>query len=92
LFVKFLIIFQLKNEAKSVNITKWSFLSGEEFYRINEDADESLLDIVSTDSQIIYILKENYHELDENVKHINESINKKVKLVYNDNISNYLKF
>jgi hypothetical protein len=33
-------------------------LNGEEFYRINEDSDECLLDIVSFD-EIVYILDEN---------------------------------
>jgi len=40
---------------------------GEEFYRISDDSDECLLDIVSS-SEIVYIL-------DENPKYTNKSYN-----------------
>ncbi len=48
----------IKNCANGFYTDKWSFLNGEEFYRISDDSDECLLDIVSTE-EIIYILDEN---------------------------------
>ncbi len=47
-----------QNCANGFYTDKWSFLNGEEFYRISDDSDECLLDIVSTE-EIIYILDEN---------------------------------
>ncbi|CAF0912758.1 unnamed protein product [Brachionus calyciflorus] len=60
------ISFLLTNCANGFYTSKWTFLSGEEFYRISDDSDECLLDLVSTD-EIIYIL-------DENPRYTNKSL------------------
>lgn len=57
----------LKNCANGFYTSKWTFLNGEEFYRVSDDSDECLLDLVSSD-EIIYIL-------DENPKFTNKTFN-----------------
>lgn len=57
----------LKNCASGFYCSKWSFLSAEEFYRISDDSDECLLDIVSSD-EIIYILDESDGEYENTSK------------------------
>jgi diacylglycerol kinase (ATP) len=69
----------ITNCANGFFTDKWSFLNGEEFYRISDDSDECLLDIVSS-SEVIFIL-------DENPKFTNKSYNSNLNLIKNNETS-----
>ena len=53
----------INNCASGFHTDHWTFLNGDEFYRVAaaEDADECLLDIVSAQDDIVYILDEQAH-------------------------------
>lgn len=55
----------LKNCTKVVYSFKWTFLNGDEFFRISEDSDECLIDLLTSD-WIIYILDETTRDTDPN--------------------------
>jgi hypothetical protein len=61
----------LTNNANGFYTSKWTFLNGEEFYRVSDDSDECLLDLVSSD-EIIYILDENQSNNSTDKKHEND--------------------
>lgn len=69
----------ISNCANGFSTDKWSFLNGEEFYRISDDSDECLLDIVSS-GEVIFIL-------DENPKFTNKSYNSNLNLTKNNETS-----
>lgn len=61
------IIFPIDKKAKYKILTIKIFFKGDEFYRVSDDSDECLLDIVSTD-EIVYILDENERNTNNSFK------------------------